>query len=47
MKTILKFDTGADGFKRMMIVLAVIALLLLIIGAFFIKIILKELANIS
>ncbi len=47
MKTILKFDTGADGFKRMMIVLAIAASCLLIIGICFIKIVLNELARIS
>ena len=35
MKTILKFDTGADGFKKMIYVLIVTALLLLGLGVYF------------
>lgn len=37
MKTILKFDTGADGFKLMCIVLGVFAVLVLVVGIIFIK----------
>jgi hypothetical protein len=47
MKTILKFDTGADGFKKMMIVLAVTAAILLGFGAYFLFLMHKELQNIS
>jgi hypothetical protein len=36
LKTILKFDTGANGFKAMMIVLAGAAVLVLGLGAYFI-----------
>jgi len=36
MKEILKFDTGADGFKAMMIVLAVTATIVLVLGTIFI-----------
>ena len=35
MRTILKFDTGADGFKKMMYVLAACALLIVIVGIYF------------
>ena len=35
MRTILKFDTGADGFKKMIYVLAVTAVLVLLLGAYF------------
>ena len=47
MKTILKFDTGADGFKKMMLVLAITATLVLIFGIYFISVMQKEIANIS
>lgn len=35
MRTILKFDTGADGFKKMICVLAVTAVLVLGFGIYF------------
>jgi len=35
MKTILKFDTGADGFKRMVYIMVVIAALILGFGIYF------------
>ena len=35
-KQIMKFDTGADGFKMMIYVLAVCAILVLILGWIFI-----------
>ena len=35
MRTILKFDTGADGFKKMIYVLAFTAILVLILGVYF------------
>jgi len=35
MKTIVKFDTGADGFLKMIYVLAFMAILLLIVGGYF------------
>ena len=35
MKTVLKFDTGADGFKKMICVLALTAFILLIVGTYF------------
>jgi hypothetical protein len=35
MKTILKFDTGADGFMKMIMVLAVTSVLVLILGGYF------------
>lgn len=36
MKTILKFDTGADGFKFMIYVLAITAVIVLGAGIYFI-----------
>jgi len=35
MRMILKFDTGADGFKAMIYVLAVTAALVMILGIYF------------
>jgi len=35
MRTILKFDMGADGFKKMIYVLAVTAVLVLLLGVYF------------
>ncbi len=37
MRTILKFDTGADGFQKMIYVLAFMAIVVLIAGIIFIK----------
>ncbi len=37
MRTILKFDTGADGFQKMIYVLAFMAVAVLIAGIIFIK----------
>jgi len=36
-KTILKFDSGADGFQGMIYVLAVSAVIVLILGVYFLK----------
>ncbi len=41
MRMILKFDTGADGFKQMIYVLAVTALLVLVLGVFFVTVVYK------
>ena len=46
-RMILKFDTGADGFKKMIYVLAVGAILVLVVGAFFINTVLRELRGLS
>ena len=35
MKTIIKFDSGADGFQGMIYVLSVTAVIVLILGAYF------------
>ncbi len=35
MRTILKFDTGADGFKKMIYVLAFMAVVVLVCGVYF------------
>ena len=37
MRTILKFDTGADGFQAMIVVLAVTAAMVLAIGIYFLS----------
>ena len=37
MRTILKFDTGADGFQKMIYVLAFMAVVVLIAGIILIK----------
>lgn len=37
MRTILKFDTGADGFQKMIYVLAFMAVVVLTAGIIFIK----------
>lgn len=37
MRTILKFDTGADGFQKMICVLAFMAVVVLTAGIIFIK----------
>ena len=42
MRTVLKFDTGADGFKKMMIVLGVTAIAVLIIGVYFLNTVVKD-----
>ena len=43
MKTVLKFDTGADGFKKMIYVLFVSAIVLLIVGIYFLSLVSKDL----
>ena len=47
MKTVLKFDTGADGFKRMMLLLGVLSLVILGIGVYFIIVVMKDLKAIT
>ena len=42
MRTILKFDTGADGFKKMMVVLGVTAVVILAVGIYFITMVMNE-----
>lgn len=42
MKTILKFDTGADGFMKMIYVLAVTAVVVLILGVIFLMDLMKS-----
>lgn len=36
MKEVLKFDTGKDGFEKMIIVLGVTAVILLVLGIYFV-----------
>ena len=43
LRTILKFDTGADGFMKMIYVLAGTAIVVLIVGAVFLMMVSKEL----
>lgn len=38
-RTILKFDSGARGFKRMMIVLGIAAVVVLLAGAYFLLVV--------
>jgi len=47
MKTVLKFDTGADGFKRMMVLLGILSVGILLVGIYFLIITIKELKVIS
>ena len=47
MKTILKFDTGADGFKKMMIVLGVAAVVVLGVGIYFLNMVINEMRRMS
>ena len=42
MRTIMKFDVGADGFKKMMIVLGITAIAVLLIGIYFLNIAVKD-----
>lgn len=46
-RTILKFDTGADGFLKMIFVLAISAIIVLIVGVFFLKAVLQDLKGLS
>ena len=45
MRTILKFDTGADGFKKMMAVLGVAAIVVLAIGIYFLNMVIHEMGS--
>ncbi len=47
MRTILKFDTGADGFKKMMIVLGVAAVVVLGVGIYFLNMVMHEMRPMS
>ena len=47
MRTILKFDVGADGFLKMITVLAISALLTLAVGIFFLTNVMKDLKVLS
>ena len=47
LRTILKFDVGADGFQKMIYVLAVGAGIVLILGIFFLNMVIKEMQGIS
>ena len=42
MKTVMKFDVGADGFKKMMIVLGITAIAVLMIGIYFLNVVVKD-----
>ena len=45
MRTIMKFDVGADGFKKMMIVLGMTAIAVLIIGVYFLNTVVKDMGQ--
>ena len=47
LRTLLKFDTGADGFLKMIGVLAFGAVILLIVGFFFLNLVTKDLKILS
>ena len=47
LRTILKFDTGADGFLKMIAVLGVGAAIVLGVGIYFLNMVMKELRQIS
>lgn len=46
-RTILKFDTGADGFLKMIFVLAISAIIVLIVGIYFLKIVTQDLKGLT
>jgi hypothetical protein len=46
LKMILKFDVGADGFQKMIYVLAASATVVLIAGIYFINLFMKEMRQI-
>ena len=45
MRMILKFDVGADGFQKMMIVLAVAAVILLAVGIYFLNMVIGDMEH--
>jgi hypothetical protein len=47
LKTILKFDVGADGFQKMIYVLAVCAAIVLMVGIYFINVFMHEVRQMS
>ena len=47
LRTILKFDTGADGFLKMIFVLAISAIIVLVVGLYFLKIVAQDLGVLS
>ena len=47
LKTVLKFDVGADGFQKMIYVLAIGAVVVLIAGIYFINLFMHEVKQIS
>ena len=47
LRMILKFDTGADGFLKMIAVLAIGAVIVLITGLYFLNLVMKDLGTIS
>ncbi len=47
MRMILKFDTGADGFKKMVIVLGVAAVVVLGVGIYFLNMVINEMRSMS
>ena len=47
LRTILKFDVGADGFQKMIYVLAITAVIVLTIGILFLNMVIKEMKGIA
>ncbi|MBI4310070.1 MAG: hypothetical protein HY591_07055 [Candidatus Omnitrophica bacterium] len=47
LRTILKFDTGADGFLKMIAVLGVGAVIVLTVGIYFLNVVMAEMRQIS
>ncbi len=46
-RMILKFDVGADGFLKMITVLAVSAVIVLVVGIYFLNIMMHEMRQLS
>ncbi len=47
LKTVIKFDTGADGFLKMIYVLAIGAIIVLIVGVYFLFMLNQEIKVLS
>ncbi len=45
MRTILKFDVGADGFMKMIWVLAVFAVVVIVVGIFFLNSVMHDMGH--
>ncbi len=47
LRTIMKYDVGADGFMKMIYVLAAAAVVVLAVGIFFVAMVMKDFGKIS